>query len=114
MNLKIKALLPLFFTTLVAGCANTTIYPEGDNKFSLVATSSDQAYAEKAALKKATDQCVKQGKQLQVIKHEAVYQGMDKNAQAMLGVANHLLTGDLGNPAKGDDDWKVTLKFICK
>ncbi len=96
----------------LAGCASTTIYPEGENKFSLVATSSSEGSAEKAAEKKASDYCEKMGKKLVVLKHQSTYQGVDRNQKAVIGLASALVGGG-PNPASSSDDYRVELKFKC-
>lgn len=98
---------------LLSSCANTTVFPEGDNKFKLVATSSEERYAENAAIKKATEYCQKQGKQVVVLSHKSEYQGVDKSQKAIIGLASSLLT-DSGNPASSEDDYRVEVRFACK
>lgn len=113
MRSKSKLILPLVSALYLSSCANTTVFPEGDNKFKLVATSSEEHYAENAAIKKATEYCQKQGKQVNVLSHKSEYQGVDKSQKAVIGLASSLLT-DGPNPASSDDDYRVEVRFACK
>lgn len=109
-----KLPLPLMITAIgfLSGCASTTIYPEPNNTFSLVTTSSDQGYAEKDALKKATEHCQTSGRRLVVLKHNTIYQGADKNNAALIGLASAVI--GTGNTAKSAEDYQVTMKFKCE
>ncbi|KTD31359.1 hypothetical protein E3983_13370 [Legionella israelensis] len=113
MNQIFKILIMSLSFLLLASCASTTVFPEGGNKFSLVATSSSEGMAESAAKKKASEYCSKQGKELVVLKHKSLYQGVDKSQKALIGLASSILT-DRANPASSSDDYRVELKFICK
>ncbi len=100
---------------LLAGCANTTIYPEGDNNFSLVTNSAYQSEAEREALDKATDYCAKMGRRLIVIHHQTNYHGPDKTAAAMTEVASMMLSKDHETTStRSNDDYEVTMKFTCE
>ncbi len=97
---------------LLAGCASTTIYPEGDNNFSLVTTSSAQGAAESDAKNKAMKYCQKMGQRLVVLKHRTKYQGVPKNEAAIVGLASAVLGSP--NTASSSSDYQVTMKFTCK
>lgn len=100
---------------LLAGCASTTILPEGNGQYSLVSTSASESSAIHDAKSKATEECTKQGKHLKVLKYKSIYQGMDKNERAVLNLAQNLLKKD-NTPNIGpdsSDDYKVTMKFKC-
>lgn len=99
--------------SVLAGCASTTIFPEGKNQYSLVTTSSSEGSAEADAKKKAAKYCQKQAKNLVVLSHSTKYQGVNKQNAAMIGVASAFLTGG-GNPARSNDDYQVTMKFTCR
>lgn len=96
---------------VLAGCAETTVYPIGNGRYSLVSTSSSQGYAEKYAKKKAAKVCSDKGKQLLVVSHKTVYQGVEKKDAAIIGVAGALV-GDAG-AGQSNDDYKTTLIFKC-
>ncbi len=99
--------------TLLVGCASTTILPEGNGRYSLVSTSSSESAALSDAKKKANEECLKQNKQLIVLKHHSVYQGMDKTNKAMINLAGALLAGN-GGTANSSDDYKISMMFRCK
>jgi len=113
MNKKLLTTSLLLVSGALVSCANTTVYPEGNGVYSLVATSSSEGTAQNAAKKKASEYCEKQGKQLIVMKHQSHYQGMNKDNQALIGVASAVLTG---NSSAGTtmDDYKIELQFKCK
>ncbi len=98
---------------LLTGCASTTVFPLGHNKYSLVASSSSQGSAESAAKSKAQAVCKKHGKHLVVLSHRTKYQGVNKSDKAMMNIAGAVLAGD---PAVADSnsDYKVTMKFACR
>lgn len=110
IRISMSALLMLF----VAGCASTTIYPEGKDTYSLVSTSQDQGYAEKDAKEKAEKYCMEHGKSLVVVSHQSAYHGVSKDNAALIGLASSMLThGDPANPAHSNSDYEVTMKFKC-
>ena len=113
MKKLLKITMITTFFAFIAGCASTTVFPEGDGKYSLVTTSSSEGYALKEAKKKAMEHCAKLNKELVVIKHKSTYQGMDKNNKALANIAGALLTN---NASAGDssDDYKIEMKFRCK
>ena len=110
---KIVSLSVCSAAILLAGCASTTIYPEANDSFSLVTTSSEQGYAEKDAQQKATEYCTNLGKRLVVVHHETAYHGADKNNAAMIGLASAILTGG-PNPARSNQDYEVKMQFKCQ
>lgn len=99
--------LAIFMT----GCAQTSIYPTGNNTYTSVSTSSDQGYAEKDAQKKAEEQCTKQGKHLVVMKHDTEYHGADQQTKLVGGITSGLLGGS--NPAVSSSDYQVKMSFKC-
>lgn len=110
--MKAKSLFALCAAAaVVTGCAQTTIYPSGNNTFTSVSTSSDQGYAEKDAEKKATEQCTKQGRRLVVIKHDTEYHGPDASQKIMGGIVGGVLGG--GNAATSANDYQVKMTFKC-
>ncbi len=97
----------------LVGCASTTIFPEGNGRYSLVSTSASESAALKGAQQKAAAECQKMGMGLKVLSHNAVYQGVDKRDKAMLNLAGAILAGN-GGTANSSDDYKVTMKFRCQ
>lgn len=107
-----KFLLALFpVIMIIAGCAQTTIYPTGNNNFSSVSTSGDQGYAEKDALEKAEKHCADLGRRLVVLKHDTEYHGPDQQTKLVGGIAAGLLGAP--NPTTSSSDYKVKLTFKC-
>ena len=113
MNKKLLTAGILLTSVALVSCANTTVYPEGNGIYSLVATSSSEGTAQNAAKKEASKYCEQQGKQLVVMQHKSHYQGMNKDNQALIGVASAVLTGN-SSAGKSMDDYKVDLKFKCR
>ncbi len=114
MKNKLQLLGITVISFAIIGCASTTIYPEGGNKSSLVTTSSSESIAEKTALQKAQEHCIKQGKELVVLHHQTTYQGVDKNHKAMIGLANAIITNSGVNPTNSSNDYRVDLSFTCQ
>ena len=114
----LQAIMGCFIAILVVGCADTTIYPEANNTYSLVTTSGKQGYAEKDALKKSSEYCNKTGKKLVVLSHQTAYHGVEKTNAALIGLASLALTARQdsigGNPATSNQDYEVTMKFTCQ
>ena len=108
-----KKTIFLMFSLLLAGCASTTILPEGNGKYSLVTTSFSESSAFANAKQKAVEECQKQSKQLVVLNHKSTYQGIDKKDKAMLNIAGALINGN-SSTANSSDDYEVTMKFRCK
>ena len=98
---------------LLAGCSSTTVYPEGNNTYSLVTTSRAQSRAEKGAESKAEKYCKKKGKKLVVLTHKTKYQGIGKEKAAIIGIAGALLTGGAGM-GNSNNDYQVSMKFACR
>jgi hypothetical protein len=106
---------------LLAGCAdNTTILPHGNNRYTVVALSHSEGDATKSAMKKATDICAQTGKSVNVVEHRSVYQGLDKKDKALAGFAGDVLDVvsrdgfGSSHSETTDDDYKVTLEFVCQ
>lgn len=97
---------------LIVSCAQTTIYPLGDNTFSSVSTSSDQGYAEQGAKNKAESYCQKMGRQLVVKNHETFYHGPDRQTKMLGGIVSDL-TGSTENHATSESDYEVRMIFRC-
>ena len=101
---------------VLASCASPTVYPEKDGTYTLVSTSSYSSSANKAAKKKATKVCGDEARNLEVVKVDEVYQGVDKTAGAAMNVASSLvasLAGGYSQSSNSENDYKVTLNFRC-
>lgn len=124
-----KKLYPFFCIILcvLAGCSSTTVLPEKDGAYSVIANSDSENYAYNQAMQRAAKVCQDQGQQVQVIRHQSVYQGIPKAQKGMLDLADsvvqiaaesqhHKRRGDTGvvTPStSSDNDYRVTLKFRC-
>ena len=108
-----KKVLVIATSFFLAGCASTTILPQGNGRYSLVSTSASESAAITDAKKKATEECQKQNKHLVVLKHHSKYQGIDKSEKAVINIAGALLTGT-SSSANSSDDYKVTMTFSCR
>lgn len=108
-----KTIKSMFLLLAVCGLAacNTTIYPEENNTFSSVTTSSMQTSAESNALKDAEKHCKKAGKRLTVINHQTQYNGTTTGNK----IAGAIVGGVIGmpNPAISDNDYTVKMRFRC-
>jgi len=119
MKKAIYALVGVATFLIIAGCAQTTIMPEGNDTYSVVSNSSSEGYAFKDALNKGTELCQKEGKSIKVLSHKGTYQGASKDTKAMMGtlsgVASILSKGNGGSSYDGSssDDYKVALRFKC-
>lgn len=96
---------------LLAGCAQTSIYPTGGNTYSSVSTSSSQGPAESDAKSKAEAQCAKQGKRLVVMQHQTAYNGADTGTKIAGGIVSGLIGGP--NMAVSSSDYEVKMRFKC-
>lgn len=115
MYQAIHLMLLGLFMLLVLGCASTTIYPEGNNAYSLVTTSSEQSYAEKDAQSQADKQCTALGKSLVVLQHQTSYHGVNKESAALIGLATLVVNPKQPhNPATSNSDYEVRMKFMCR
>lgn len=108
----------LIGSMLFVGCSNTTLLPEGHNTYTIISPSSDEADAYREAMKKATEVCTKDGKQVCVLSQNSNYQGIDKNAKAAIGlasiVASAIVKSNMGSNNSNNNDYKVTIKFRCE
>jgi protein involved in ribonucleotide reduction len=102
---------------LVISCATTRIMPHADGSYIMVANSASEGYAYDAAIKDAEKFCEKKGKKFAVLSQDSRYQGMDKNAKAIIGVigaVNPNNQNNYSNSTSSQDDYKVEIKFQCK
>lgn len=111
-------------TTIVlslTACSNATVsaYPTNKGNYNLVALSSSESDALKAATKKAQKICTDQHKQLQVISSSTQYQGAyDKKTRKTINIASDvaevatvgMVPGGLGSSS---NDYKTTMTFKC-
>lgn len=109
--MKLKLLVLVGGVLLLSSCAQTSIFPTGNNTYSSVSTSSAQGPAESDAKAKAEAQCTKQGKRLVVLQHQTNYQGADTSTKIAGGVISGLIGGP--NMAVSSSDYQVKMQFKC-
>lgn len=107
---SIKYCLLLIIIFGISAC-NTTIYPEENNTFSSVTTSSTQSSAESNAQKDAENYCKKRGKRLAVIKHQTNYYGTTTDNKIVGAIVSQVM--DVPNPAISSSDYEVKMRFHC-
>lgn len=114
---KFIVLASVFSTGLLVSCTQSTVYPMGDNSYKVVSLARSESAASQASMDKATKTCSTSGKSLKVIKANTQYQGMDKNAEAMLGIASQVVMVH-GQPLEDNtdhsEDYRNTLFFTCE
>lgn len=121
-TLKKIGIISLIFTTAaMTACSTlrTTVIPQSQNKYTVVATAENNSTAINGAVKKAQKVCTNQGKKLVVISHQTNYQGAGAGKQ--LGAVTHMVSqvafaaGDLDVAStKSDEDYKSTVVFKCQ
>jgi hypothetical protein len=112
--MKCSMIKPALIVSLSYGLAacNTTILPEGHNRFSSVTTSSSQTSAEYNAKKDIEDHCKKMNKNLVVSSHNTTYHGTTTENKIIGAVVGGLV--GMPNPAVSSDDYEVKMRFYCR
>jgi len=107
-----KVSILLAGAALASGCciAKTTLLPQGDQA-SIISTSSDGTCCIRRAKEKAQNHCEAQGRLLNVLSENTVYQGIDKRAKTAVGIMG-AITGTETN-LDTDEDYRTELKFQC-
>jgi hypothetical protein len=121
MSKNIKIFLAIVGFGLITGCTpyiNATVFPHGKSSYTVVALSNSENHATKNAMAKATEVCQATGKEVNVTKQNAVYQGIDKSQKAVAGFAGDVLNviakgNASSHEEEGGNDYKVTLDFVC-
>lgn len=99
---------------VLGGCcsAQVQILPKDGANALAVSTSSSETCAYEKAQEKAKEYCTKRRKTFTLVKDEAEYRGMDKNAKGVMrgvGMATgHYMDMDAA------DDYRVRLQFKCR
>lgn len=106
-------------TVLMSACSTlrTTVIPQSNNQYTVVATAEKGSTAINGGIKKAEKICKGQGKKLVVVSHKTKYQGAGKELGAVTGMVSQVAfaTGDLtGVTSKTAEDYKSTVVFECK
>ena len=95
----------------------TTVIPQSQNKYTVVATAESGSTAINGAIKKAQNVCTHQGKTLDVISHHTAYKGAGKTLGAvtsMISSAAFLDKNVYVPGTKTAEDYKSTVQFECK
>lgn len=121
MKIFFNSLFLVISLSFILSCATTRIMPHADGSYIMIANSSSEGHAYDAAIKDAEKHCAKQGKKFVVLNQDSRYQGMDKNAKAIIGVIGTVANNNqnkYGQPNSYDqstqDDYKVEIKFKCQ
>lgn len=107
-------------TIVIAGCSTvpTTLLPQGNNTYVVIATSSSSSRALNGAMKKANETCQVRQKSAVVLSHESTYQGgMDQSAKETLTMATQIVNMNSSAYVPGPNNsanFKVDLKFKCE
>lgn len=114
---KFIVLASVLSTALLVSCTQSTLYPMDDGSYKVVSLASSESAASRASMDKANKTCSKSGNSLKVVKTKTQYQGMDKNTEAMLGIASQVVMVH-GEPLKDNtdhsEDYRNTLYFTCE
>ncbi len=118
---KILSLTLLGSTALLilGGCSSlkTTVIPQGNHSYQLIATSDSSADSQQGAIKKASEICQSQGKRLVVTKNKTIYQGANKELGVITDTISKasFMNGGASLPStKTATDYKTTVSFKCK
>lgn len=107
-------------TIFISGCSTvpTTLLPQGNNIYVVIATSSSSSRALNGAMKKANETCHARHQSAIVLSHESVYQGgMDQSAKETLTMATQIVNMNSNAYVPGPNNsanFKVDLKFKCE
>lgn len=105
--------------TGITACSTlkTTVIPQSQNKYTVVATAEKQSTAIDGAIKKAQKVCVAKGKKLIVVSHHTQYQGAGKTLGQVTKMASDVAFFDAGEfmpSSRSDEDYKSTVVFSCQ
>ena len=106
-------------TAAMTACSTlqTTVIPQSQNKFTVVATAEDSSTAINGAIKKAQSVCTNQGKSLTVTSHQTHYQGAGKTLGAISSLVSTaaFMNDNVNVPStQGTEDYKSTVVFECQ
>ena len=95
----------------------TTVIPQSNNHYTVVATAENGSTAINGAIKKARKVCTNQGETLVVRSHNTKYQGAGKTLGAVSSIVSDVAfdTSTTYIPStKGSEDYKSTVVFECR
>lgn len=102
-----------------AGCdtvPEATVLPMADGQFKVIASAYDEQGAIRAAMSAANSRCDALGQEAYVLTSDSQYQGVDKNAAAIVDLISTAASA-AGYPSNvtthGKDDYKATLVAKC-
>jgi hypothetical protein len=105
--------------TGITACSTlkTTVIPQSQNKYTVVATAEKQSTAIDGAIKKAQKVCAAKGEKLIVVSHHTKYQGAGKTLGQVTKMASDVAIFDAGEfmpSSRSDEDYKSTVVFSCQ
>lgn len=109
----------ILVASVMTACSTlrTTVIPQSQNKYTVVATAENGSTVINGAIKKAQMVCTNQGKKLVVISHKTNYQGAGKTLGTVSSIVSQVAF-DAGNTyvpsTKGSEDYKSTVVFECQ
>ncbi len=95
----------------------TTVIPQSQNKYTVVATAESGSTAIDGAIKKSQKVCTKQGKKLVVINHKTKYQGAGKTLGTVSSIVSQVAfeaSNTYVPSTKGAEDYKSIVNFECQ
>lgn len=110
----------LFIAVMMAACSTlkTTVIPQSQNQYTVVATAESGSTAINGAIKRAQQVCTNQGKTLAVISHKTKYQGAGKTLGTVTNMVSKMafFAGDINTvpTSKTAEDYKTTVVFTCQ
>lgn len=120
-NKKIVFITMLLSAAGLTACSTlkTTVIPQAQNQYTVIATAEDESTVMNGAIKKAQTVCKNnQNKQLVVISHQTKYQGAGKTLGAVTNMVSEVAfaAGDLNSVAstKTAEDYKSIVVFKCQ
>ncbi len=113
-----RATLFALVTLTACSTAKTRIFPKEGGNYMMVASGPSESDAFDESLKRSQEHCEKMGKHFVMVDQKSEYQGADKTAKTVAGVATALFAsgGPTHTTGRGDtnDDYKITMNFKCQ
>jgi hypothetical protein len=115
-NITLKLALAAWLLPIITACTPITVVPLSGGMYSVITTSNTEEQATQSAKEKAQSICKTQQGRLSIIDKDVRYQGVDKNQQQLINLANKILpTEKQTTPyTQVDYEYKTTLVFRCE
>ena len=118
----LRSISVVVLALVTAACASTHIFPMEDGSYLISANSASESVAQDQAYQKAYEYCASQGRQFVLIGKNSQYQGVDKNAKAVIGAVGYFMAPrrhgyyGYGMPysTASHDDYRVEMQFRCR